>query len=120
MRAEVIRTTGEREWHELGKDWLGDIRRLIGARTLDMVTLRDRVHVMCVDDDGYETELIDHGLQPDRHRPGQAIQTWENKCIKAKKPVNVEATKLYHQKLGRVVDHQIVGDVAIVDDRDVG
>lgn len=66
------------------------IRALIGADTLDTVTLRDRVHVMLVDDLGHEKRL----------------------------PVNGTATQHYWERCGGPVDHVIRGDVVIVPDED--
>jgi hypothetical protein len=83
---------------------------LIGAAATDTVILRHMghpLHVMVVDDLGYETELIDHG---DGH--------FESRCVRARKPVNAEATQLYHLNCLPGTTHQIVGDVVIVPDED--
>lgn len=72
---------------------LEQIRNLIGADTLDTVTLRHMgppLQIMAVDDGG-------HG---------------------AHRPVNPEATKLYHRNCVPGVTHQIVGDVFISPDDD--
>jgi len=66
--------------------------KLIGAETLDTVMLADRVHVMLVDDNGYERDL----------------------------PVNQKATALYLKRCRTGTTHEIVGDVVIVPDSDFG
>lgn len=66
------------------------IQKKIGADGLDTVMLRDRKHVMVVDDNG-----LDKGL-----------------------PVNKRATELYHEVCRPGTTHQIVGDVAVVPDAD--
>ena len=104
MNIHIIRTDGTEE--RIVAPW-ANICKLIGAQTLDTVNLRDG-RVMCVDDDGYETECVDHGGGRIELRP-----------IAARKPVNAKATKLYHAVClpGRM--HQIVGDVAIIVDAEV-
>lgn len=91
MKAEIIRVTGARESVELGAPSraIQAIQRAIGATCLDTVNLRDG-NVMMVDDTG----MIDG------------------------KPVNPEATKLYHGICRPGTTHQICGDVAIVRDED--
>lgn len=69
---------------------IGQIEKLIGASILDTVTLRDRVHVMMVDDLGHQKAL----------------------------PVNQKATALYWARCGGPNDHFIRGDVVIVPDED--
>lgn len=44
--------------------------------------------------------------------------SFELKCIRARKPVNAKATELYHAVCKPGTTHQIVGDVAIVNDED--
>lgn len=85
------------------------IRELIGAEALDTVSLHHMglpLHVMIVDDHGYDTKAITDGnstlLVP----------------MKARKPVNAEATRLYHLNCMPGTTHQIVGDVVIVPDED--
>jgi hypothetical protein len=68
---------------------IADVKRLIGADTLDSVMLRDRTHVMLVDDVGHLKGL----------------------------PVNAAATRLYEERFPGV-EHDIVGDVVIVPDSD--
>lgn len=90
MQVEVIRTTGQRETHEIQKH--GAIRacnRLIGADCCDVVSLRDG-RVMMVDDTG----LVDG------------------------KAVNIEATQLYHAVCRPGTTHPICGDVVIANDAD--
>jgi hypothetical protein len=86
-----------------------DFDRLLGCNMTDHVTLRhigDELHVMFVDDAGYETEPVQH--------------EWgvELKCTKARKPVNVEATKHYHANCVPGTTHQIVGHALIVPESD--
>jgi hypothetical protein len=87
-----------------------EIRRLIGARTIDVVSLRHLgppLQVMCVDDQGYEVEWIEHS-------PGH----FEQRPTKALKPVNRKATELYWQNCVPGTTHEIVGDVVITFDND--
>lgn len=88
-----------------------DFDRLIGCAVSDSVVLwhmgETPLHVMIVDDLGYETEQIDHG-------GGR----FEMRCVRARKPVNVEATKLYLANCMPGHTHQIVGDVLVVPDQD--
>jgi hypothetical protein len=89
-----------------------DIEKLIGARGLDFVTLtyrsgREPDLVMAVDDSGWETRTVDHGngrivLEPIRPRGA----------------INPDATIFYHAITHDGTTHQIVGDVAIMHDRD--
>ena len=88
---------------------LPDIRTLIGADTLATVNLRhlgEPLHVMLVDDHGWETEIVTSGdhiiLKPTR----------------ALRPINAEATRLYHANCLPGTTHQIAGDVVIVLDDD--
>lgn len=107
MNVTIIRTSGATEEHDLPRSGaIGEIEKLIGAALLDQVNLRDG-RVMFVDDNGYESETVDHG-------GGR----FELRHTIARKPVNPEATKLYHGVCRPGTTHQIVGDVAIVFDRD--
>lgn len=88
---------------------LAEAYELLGAKTLDYVALGHMgspLHVMMVDDNGYETTAVVDGnhttLVP----------------IKARKPINVEATRLYHLNCKPGTTHQIVGDVVICPDED--
>lgn len=84
---KLIRADGaETELH--GPHALQDVRQMIGADTLDTVSLADRVHVMLVDDEGVLKSL----------------------------PVNPAATRLYQEARG--IPYQIRGDVVIVPDSD--
>jgi hypothetical protein len=85
------------------------IEKLIGARCIDCVNLRhmgDPRHVMCVDDAGYEVEAVEDGnvttLVP----------------VRPLKPINLEATRLYHLNCAPGTTHAIVGDVVILPDED--
>lgn len=104
---EILRTNGKREEHQVGKHILMDwCQRMIGAKLVDTVNLRDG-RVMLVDGDGYETQAIERA-------PGHV----ELKPVRAKRPVNEAATRLYHGICKPGTTHQIVGDVAIAWDRD--
>jgi hypothetical protein len=111
MNITVLRTDGTTEQHQLKRADMAAIKRLIGCETIDTVMLsRDAEgarHIMIVDDDGWECVTVDHG---NGHL--------EMKPVKARKPINTEATRRYHAVCKPGVTHQIVGDVAIADDRD--
>lgn len=107
MNVTVIRTSGAQEQHQVSKaQAFAQIEKLICASACDTVNLRDG-RVMIVDDNGYETETVNNG-------GGH----FELKPTKARKPVNAEATRLYHSICKPGSTHQIVGDVAIVLDAD--
>lgn len=107
-KVEIIRTSGRRERHTAPRDSLIQwIHRVIGAETLDTVNLRDG-RVMMLDDNGYEAELVEL-------EPGHS----ELRPMRALKPENAEATKLYHAICVPGTTHKIVGDVAIVIDAEV-
>lgn len=82
---------------------------LIGARTLDFVTLERRdggmLKRMAVDDNGYRTEEVEHSPTHTELRPMEALR-----------PLNAKATALYHGVCLPGTTHQIVGDVAIFED----
>lgn len=109
MQIQVIRTDGTEEIHEAKFE---DIEKLINASFLDTVNLRDG-RMMLVDDNGYETTT------EEKPAFGNYAFIVELKPKKAKKPVNEKATKLYHSVCVPGTTHQIVGDVAIVVDKDV-
>lgn len=107
-KVEIIRTSGRHEQHTAPRDSLLPwVHRAINAKTLDTVNLRDG-RVMLVDDNGYESELVEL-------EPGHS----ELRPIRAVKPENAEATKLYHAICIPGTTHKIVGDVAIVIDQEV-
>ncbi len=89
MNVEVIRTNGTREQHVVPSASLRHIYALIGCDTVDTVNLRDG-RVMLVDDVG----RVDG------------------------KPINQEATKLYHGVCRPGTTGLIAGDVAICLDED--
>lgn len=126
MRVTVIRTTGQREEHEVegGTLVFDRLYPLAGCDTFDIVNLKDG-RVMLVDDAGYETEFIDHGMQPGNPDDPNPLKQkpWrymENRCTQARKPVNEAATKLYHAVCAPGTTHQIVGDVIVANDADFG
>ncbi len=80
------------------------------------MNLRDG-RVMLVDDNGYDVEEVDLGLKPGP-AGGQPMQTYRRVPIRARKPVNEAATRIYHGVCKPGTTHQIVGDVAIVRDAD--
>lgn len=116
IKTEIIRTNGERHEREIPKDqFFKALKHILQAEDFDTVNLRDENgqltgKVMIVDDSGYEARMVDHGVHNDVRR-FEAVPV-------ATKPVNEEATKLYHQCCEPGVTHQIVGDVAIVNDSD--
>ena len=107
----ILRVSGARETHTVGRHILMDwIQRMIDATTLDTVNLRDG-RVMLIDDNGYETETIEH--------PSAAgVLHLEVRAMRALKPVNSYATALYHAVCRPGTLHAIVGDVAIARDED--
>jgi len=108
----IIRTDGREEAYTSPRaSVFKDISALLDARTLDTVNLRNG-QVMFVDDDGYEVELVEH---PPRDGYNLVV---ERKARKARKPPNPKATALYHAICKPGVEHAIVGDVAIVRDKD--
>jgi len=103
----LIRTDGSEELVSNAATLEG-IYAAIGAQLCDCVILdRDRQIVMMVDDEGYDTETVNHGNG-----------NFEIKCIRPRKPVNKKATELYHLRCKPGTTHQIVGDVAIINDKD--
>lgn len=116
----ILRVNGTRETHSVAKrtamEW---IERMIAADGLDTVNLRDG-RVMLVDDSGYETEEVKRPARGDEFggslKPGDEVI--ELRPIRARKPVNAEATKLYHAVCRPGTTHQVVGDVAIARDAD--
>jgi hypothetical protein len=91
MNVEIIRIDGSREQQHIPhkSGAISAIQKFIGAEMCDTVNLRDG-RVMLVDDTG----MVDG------------------------KPVNAEATKLYHGLCHPGVLHPICGDVAIAIDAD--
>jgi len=88
MRRRIIRVDGTVETLDRAKR-MEELRQLIGAAGLDTVALRHLgtpLQVMLVDDTG----------------------------LVGGKPVNDQATKLYHANCRPGVTHPICGDVAIV------
>lgn len=107
MKVQILRTDGREEEIEIPRSRaIPEIEAAIGASVLDGVSLRDG-RVMFVDDNGYDCEFVDHG-------DGR----FESRPVKARKPVNVKATALYHAICVPNTTHQIVGDAAIVRDED--
>lgn len=88
-----------------------DICWLIDAQTTDTVSLphlgNQPRHVMIVDDAGYDIEVVQDDPEHIRLKP-----------VRARKPVNAQATVLYHLNCAPGTAHQIVGDVVIVPDSD--
>jgi hypothetical protein len=108
MIVHVIRTDGTEEDHKLLDDprlAIAAIERLIRASCTDTVNLRDG-RVMFVDDDGWEC------------RSEQRPYGVEMVPVKPRHPINPKATALYHGVCYPGTTHQIVGDVAIVNDAD--
>lgn len=88
---------------------IDEVCRLIGAATLDSVALfnlGDPLHVMLVDDAGYETQVV------------QVPEGVYLRPVRARKPVNAEATVLYRANCAPGTTHAIVGDVVVAPDED--
>lgn len=125
MNIHIIRTDGREEDHTSSESEYRDaVEKLISASCLDHVNIFKnpanrgafgmRMPVMLLDDHGYDVEEVEHG-------PGQVfgldVATHiERKPIRARKPVNAKATALYHSVCVPGTTHEIVGDVAIIDD----
>lgn len=106
MKVIIIRVSGEEETHDVARERVWpEITALLGAPMLDTVNLRDG-RVMLVDDGGYET------TSEVRENVTHLVPT------KPLKPVNAKATAMYHAICHPGTTHQIVGDVAIVNDED--
>lgn len=105
---QIIRTDGTTEDLPAAKP-MKELLQAIGAQTIDTVRMRHMgypVHVMLVDDNGYDAHAVTDG------------DTTTLVPTRARKPVNVEATRLYHLNCVPGTTHQIVGDVVIVPDED--
>ena len=88
---------------------LKEIRRLIGADVTDSVNLRhmgEPLHVLIVDGAGWEIEVIE--------TPGRI----ELRPVRPRKPINAQATALYHSNCKPGTRHQIAGDAVVVPDGD--
>lgn len=108
MQVEILRVNGASEQIETTRERaLDDIRKAIGAETLDTVNLRDG-RIMLVNDRGYDTVPIKHSPTHTELRPTRALL-----------PVNAKATALYHAICIPGTTHQIVGDVGILVDADL-
>lgn len=105
----LIKTDGtERDFE--GPQDIARILQFIGAETSDVVRmpmLGDPLHVMVVDDNGYETRAVDRGNNVTELVP-----------VRALRPVNAHATRLYWRQYPGAVGHEIVGDVFICPDDD--
>jgi hypothetical protein len=131
MRVHVIRTNGGEEYHDVA---FNEIIHLIEANGLDTVNLRDG-RVMLVDDGGWEaTRTIEHttaGALADASDPRSGlarsaralaadlpVEHHRITTMRPTKPRNQTATDLYLRTCVPGTTHYIVGDVAIVHDRD--
>lgn len=86
-----------------------ECRAAIGAETIDTVILRHLgypTQVMLVNDAGYDTRVVENGNHT------------ELVPVRARLPLNQEATRLYLLNCRPNTDHQIVGDVIVVPDED--
>jgi len=109
MSARLIRCDGT-EVPLAKSPSMAEIHALIGAETLDTVSLRHLgypLQVMVLDDRGYEVEMVKHGDGHFERRPTRAL-----------KPVNEKATQLYLANCRPGTTHQIVGDVVVCFDHD--
>lgn len=112
MMRRLIRTDGTVQDFDQPVS-MQEIHRLIGAATADTVMLRHMgspLHVMIVDDNGYETRSEVY------QEPGRFVEMLVP--VRALKPINAEATRLYHANCAPGTTHQIVGDVFVVPDED--
>jgi hypothetical protein len=118
IKVLVIRCDGTEETHKINaNNFHAEVEPLIGAKTFGTVNIfKNPIHaprfgmrrpVMVLDDAGYDTRVIQHGNH-EHHVP-----------IQARRPVNPKATELYHSVCRPGTTHEIVGDVAIVDDEDL-
>jgi len=85
------------------------LHKLLGAETFDVVNLRHLgppLQVMLVDDHGYSTEVV------------ETPSAIEIRPIRALKPFNEEATRLYLLNCRPGTTHKIVGDVYVCPDDD--
>ena len=108
LTRKLIRTDGTCQDLRPGTP-MRELRKLMGAQSVGTVILRHMghpMHVMLVDDNGYETETK------------ATARGIELVPVRALRPVNVEATRLYHLNCLPGTTHQIVGDVVIVPDED--
>jgi hypothetical protein len=106
---KLIRTDGTSQELSADLSWTA-LKALMGAETIDTVALHHLglpLHVMLVDDGGYEVQQIQHSPTHFERRPTRAL-----------KPVNAWATMLYHANCKRGTTHQIVGDVVVMPDED--
>ncbi len=106
---KLFRTDGTSMDLPKGMDW-DALKNLMGADTIDTVILRhmgNPMHVMLVDDNGYEVQEVQ--ISPTH---------FERRPVRARKPLNVEATRLYHLNCKPGVEHQIVGHVIVMPDED--
>ena len=108
---KVIKTDGT-ETDLIGPTSLRDVAKIIGAETLDTVIMRhmgNPMHVMLVDDAGWEFEAVEVS-------PGHI----EHRTIRPRKPINAKATELYLKNMRPGTTHEIAGDVVILPDEDFG
>lgn len=125
----VIRCDGSQEVIS-GAPSIVTIKKAIGADTLDFVNLTWETRyqpdlVMAVDDAGYEFEIIDRDAGKVISREEEMSRLargghFEHRPIHNRKPFNMAATALYHAICAPGTTHKIVGDVAILHDRDSG
>lgn len=105
---KLIRTDGTEQ--ELpGPLPMDELKRLIGAESIDSVNLRHLgwpLQVMLVDDHGHVTV------------PVETAASLELVSVGHRKPVNAKATALYLANCIPGTTHKIVGDVVIVPDED--
>lgn len=98
---------------------LNEIRKLIGADTLDTVNLwhlgrNDEggpLYAMFVNDNGWETESAETQL-------ADGSLHIEVKATRPRLPINAEATELYLKNCRPGTTHQIAGDAFVVPDAD--
>lgn len=109
----LIRCDGSHMDYEIPVSF-DEVLKLIGAADgYDAVALRhlgQPLHVMLVDDRAYVTRTETHDM-------GGCTRI-DTIPVKALKPLNPEATRLYHANCHPGASHQIVGDVFVCPDED--
>lgn len=111
MTVTILRTDGLEEQHELTPQTvLLELERLLDAKALDTINLRDGL-VLIVDDEGYAIE------ERESMTADGVLHIYLVPAL-ARKPVNAAATALYHRICKPGVTHQVVGDAAVVRDKD--
>lgn len=113
MQIRLLSTDGSEQAAIVNKDliwaWLRD---RLAAANLEFVNLRDG-RILIVDQDGWASQLVERDPLPGYDTTHELVPTI------ARKPVNPAATALYRTIApDRYREHSIVGDAAVVLDKD--